>query len=359
MSPRVLVELSPTLDMAEWARRHARGEVPDRVPYGLHRLADYGLAVLPRTRPQSGPAVAGCRIGGKLTGGERWLETMLGKPSPSAADVRLFWDERCAVPALLTSRTGGRHRPVVTGVIWNTERDAKLTAAARWATRTALRRADAVYVNSSAQLPVLREKWGVPPSRVHFVHLGIDTDFWDPAGFPPVDREPLMLSVGNDRHRDHELLLAATRAVRAKLPEVRLELVTRAPQQIPPEVGRWRQSATHRQLRDLYRQAAVVAICTRPNIHASGLTATLESMAMGKTVVATRNPGLEDYIVHGETGILVPPNDPDAMAGALIEQLKDPDGCARIGAAARRRVADGLSTQAMAGRLAEVIRSVL
>jgi hypothetical protein len=35
MRATVLVELSPTLDADEWARRHAGGEVPDRVPYGL------------------------------------------------------------------------------------------------------------------------------------------------------------------------------------------------------------------------------------------------------------------------------------------------------------------------------------
>jgi glycosyltransferase involved in cell wall biosynthesis len=170
---------------------------------------------------------------------------------------------------------------------------------------------------------------------------------------------PLILSVGNDRHRDHDLLLTAMQEVHAKLPEARLELVARAHQEIAPEIGRWRRSATHPQLRDLYRKAQLVAICTRPNIHASGLTATLESMAMGKAVVATRNPGLEDYVVHGETGLLVPPDDPEAMARALVELVTDPDRCSQLGAAARARVVGKLSTKAMCRRLADVIRSVI
>lgn len=363
LAPRVLVELSPALDVAEWAQRHALGEVPDRVPYGLDRMADYGLAVLPRTRPRSGPVVQGCRIGSKLTGGKRWLETMLGAPSPADADVRLFWDEYCSVPALLTGRGSGQ-LPVVTGVIWATEPTADRSTLARRASRAVLRRADAVYVNSYAQVPVLCGEWRVPSARVHFVPLGVDTDFWDPAT-PACDEpsrpgtEQFVLSVGNDRHRDHQLLLAAMREVHAKLPEVRLELVTRAAQQIPPEVGHWSRSATHPELRDHYRRAQVVAICTRPNIHASGLSTALESMAMARAVVATRTPGLEDYIVHGETGLLVPPNDPDAMAWTLIELLTDKDRCARMGLAARRHVLSaGLSTQGMSKSLASLIRSV-
>lgn len=363
LAPRVLVELSPGLDVTEWAQWHARGEVPDRVPYGLNRLADYGLEVWPRTRPRSGPSGQG--IGGKLTGGKRWLESMAGVPSPAAADVRLFWDEQCSVPALLARGHGSARRPVVSGVIWATEPDADGSALARRASRAALRRADALYVNSYAQVPVLCEEWRVPSSRVHFVALGIDTDFWDPTA-PACDELPrlgpaqFVLSVGNDRHRDHPLLLAAMREVHAKLPEVRLELVTRAPQQIPPEVGYWRQSAPPAQLRDHYRRAQVVAICTRPNIHASGLNTILESMAMARAVVTTRNPGLEDYVMHGETGLLVPPNDPDAMAHALIELLTDKDRCARMGLAARQRVfAAGLSTQVMSKSLATVIQSVV
>lgn len=360
MRTRVLVELSPGLDVVEWGERYARGEVPDRVPYGLDRLADYGLTVLPRCRPRSGPVVAGCRVGSRVTGGRRWLEAMVGVPGPSAADVRLFWDERCSVPALLA---GGR-RPVVTGVIWVTEPGGEVRAVPRAAARAALRRADAVFVNSYPQVAVLCRQWGVAAERVHFVPLGIDTGFWDPAGpagaGAAAGGEPVVLSVGNDRHRDHGLLLAAMREVHAKLPEARLELVTRARQQVPREVGCWRASATHAELRDDYRRAQLVAVCTRPNIHASGLTAALESMAMARAVVATRTPGLEDYIVDGQTGLFVPPGDPDALAWALIELLTDKDRCARMGAAARERVfSAGYSTQAMSRSLASVIRSVI
>lgn len=375
MSPTVLVELSPSLDAGDWAVRYARGEVPDRAPYGLHRLADAGLSVLFRKPPHALPIVQLSRGAAKLTGGARWPESILGNPPPSVADVRFFWEERSAVPALLMRGRRQEQRPVVSGIIWNTESKANIPAVGHWATRTAMRRADAVFVNSAGQIPVLCTEWGIPSSRVHFVHFGIDKDFWDPAS--PVCTElscgheqltgdssarharQLVVSVGNDRHRDHTLLLAAMRQVRAKLAQVRLELVTSTTQEIAAEIGYWHRSATHLQLRDLYRKAQVVAICTRPNLHVSGATAILESMAMGKAVVATRTPGLEDYVVHGETGLLVSPEDPDAVAHALIELLTDPDRSARMGAAARERVLRVLSTDLMNKKLAGVVRSVI
>lgn len=372
MSPTVLVELHPTLDVDKWAERHVMGEAPDRVPYGLNRLADEGMSVLVRRPPRSWPIAKFSRIGAKLTGGATWPENVLGRPSPSVADARLFWDECTAVPALLMNRGAAERRPVITGIIWNTEPTASLSSFARWVNKAALRRADAIYVLSSAQVPVLRADWGIASSRIHVVPFGVDTEFWDPASPARVDladdddsrlpdgkERPLIVSAGNDQHRDHELLLAAVREVHAKLPAARLELATSAPQSIPAEVGRWRPSVTGPRMRDLYRKAQVVAICTRPNIHASGVTVTLESMAMGKAVIATHNPGLEDYIVHGETGVLVPPNDPHAMARELADLLADPDRCARLGAAARQRALRSFSTQAMCQRLAGVIRSVI
>jgi type III pantothenate kinase len=48
-------------------------------------------------------------------------------------------------------------------------------------------------------------------------------------------------------------------------------------------------------------------------------------------------------VADGETGLLVPPRDPAALAGALAELLADPDRRRRFGAAARRRAVDRFS----------------
>ena len=66
-----------------------------------------------------------------------------------------------------------------------------------------------------------------------------------------------------------------------------------------------------------------------------GITA-IEAGAAGKAVVGTNIPGLADAIRHGETGLLVPPEDVGALSAAMCQLLDEPDTRRRLGAAGRR-----------------------
>ncbi|WP_460458601.1 glycosyltransferase family 4 protein, partial [Angustibacter peucedani] len=61
----------------------------------------------------------------------------------------------------------------------------------------------------------------------------------------------------------------------------------------------------------------------------------LEAMASGRPVVASDLPPLRETVTDGETGLLVPPDDPSALAGAMIPLLYDADARHRMGRAAR------------------------
>lgn len=65
--------------------------------------------------------------------------------------------------------------------------------------------------------------------------------------------------------------------------------------------------------------------------------AVMELMAAGKPVVATAVGGVPDLVGDGVQGVLVPPGDPDALAGALGALLRDPERRAAMGAAGRER----------------------
>ncbi len=65
--------------------------------------------------------------------------------------------------------------------------------------------------------------------------------------------------------------------------------------------------------------------------------AILESMSLGKPAVVTAVGGIPDAVLHGSTGLVVPPNDPDQFREALLILLNDPAFAARLGAAARDR----------------------
>jgi starch synthase (maltosyl-transferring) len=64
----------------------------------------------------------------------------------------------------------------------------------------------------------------------------------------------------------------------------------------------------------------------------------LEAMAARRAVVATAVEGTDELVVAGETGWLVPPADPSALASALIEAAAQPDRIREFGAAGRARV---------------------
>jgi len=87
--------------------------------------------------------------------------------------------------------------------------------------------------------------------------------------------------------------------------------------------------------------------------------AALESLAAGRAVVGARVCGTMDAVSHGETGLLVEPRDPDALAAAILRLMDHPKECASMGALARRRMEAEFSVQRMAGEHDDLYRRLL
>lgn len=84
-------------------------------------------------------------------------------------------------------------------------------------------------------------------------------------------------------------------------------------------------------------------LCVVPS-HAEPLgNATLEAMAQGRAIVATRVGGIAEMVVDGRTGVLVPPRDPRALSDAIEQMLADAKLRAACGLAARQRCAEKFS----------------
>ncbi len=283
------------------------------------------------------------------TGGYEFVERMLGAGAHHG-DAILSYDERTGVPALLTGRT-----PVAAGIGWLTTRAAAGGVHGTLAAR-ALPRAAAVWSQCSAVLPLLTQQWGVAPSRVQFIPLGIDTDFY--AEQPLPERPGLVVSAGEDRFRDHATLVAAVARVRARRPDAHLELASGLPFDAPEGLVTVHTERLDGRIRELYARASVVAVALHPTVTGSGLTVVLEAMASGRPIVVTDNPGVSDYVEHGVTGLLVPPEDPDALAGAIAGLLADDDARIAMGRAAAARVRERFTTQVMAGHLARMLTAM-
>lgn len=98
------------------------------------------------------------------------------------------------------------------------------------------------------------------------------------------------------------------------------------------------------ELQELYARAAVVAC---PSRREGFGVACLEAMAHARPVVASAVGGLNDLVVDGETGLLVPPRDPRALRAALERLLADRDLRLRLGAAGRERARERFSWDAV------------
>jgi glycosyltransferase involved in cell wall biosynthesis len=80
----------------------------------------------------------------------------------------------------------------------------------------------------------------------------------------------------------------------------------------------------------------------------------LEAMAQGKPVVASSVGGTPELVVHGETGLLVPPADIDALCGALAALLTDGERARRLGEAGADRVRTKFNAATMAKNILRI-----
>ena len=92
-----------------------------------------------------------------------------------------------------------------------------------------------------------------------------------------------------------------------------------------------------------------------PSLYESFGLIYLEAMAWGKPVIACNSGGVGEVVIHGETGILVPPADSAALAGAILRILSDNDLARRLGDSGRQRYLESFTSSAMAERSSDSV----
>ncbi|MGH7408997.1 MAG: glycosyltransferase, partial [Candidatus Methylomirabilales bacterium] len=184
---------------------------------------------------------------------------------------------------------------------------------------------------------------GVAPERVTVIPNGVSTREFAPASRPV--EAPVIGCTGRlHRKNSHPTLLEAFAAIRQALPEARLFLVGDGPERGPLEraVARrgWGGAVTFAgEQADVRPWLHRMAVYVQPSIAEGMSNSILEAMACGLPVVATRVGGTPEMVEDGVSGLLVPPEDPAALATALVTLLGDPARRAAMGAAGRERVA--------------------
>jgi mannosyltransferase len=104
-----------------------------------------------------------------------------------------------------------------------------------------------------------------------------------------------------------------------------------------------------------YQRIVIYAFTSR--VEGFGLTL-LEAMAAGTALVAARAGAAEAVIADGETGLLVPPGDVDALVAALEPLMQDPQRALDLGRRARAQAIARFSIDVEAARIVDVYRSI-
>jgi len=220
--------------------------------------------------------------------------------------------------------------------------------------RQALQAADRIIATS----PTLRDAspWLAPVrDRCRVVPLSVDAHAFAPAGPCFGEPGPTVLFVGRLRH--YKGLDALLRAMRLLPENVSLAIVGDGPmgpawRGLALELGlgdraRFLGEVSDAGLRLALGRAAVLALPSTTRSEAFGVCL-LEAMASGLPCVATElGTGTSWVVRHGETGLVVRPGDPEALAGALARILDAPELARAMGLAGRRRVEERFSPARM------------
>ena len=105
---------------------------------------------------------------------------------------------------------------------------------------------------------------------------------------------------------------------------------------------------------------SVMDIFVLPSCSREGLSISIiESMAAGKPVVATDVGGIPEAVEDGETGLLVPPRNPGALANAIIELLQNPGKAKAMGERGRTRLKEKFTSKRMLSELENLYEALI
>jgi glycosyltransferase involved in cell wall biosynthesis len=229
------------------------------------------------------------------------------------------------------------------------------------------KRMDRVITVSQSAAEETRNTFKVPESKIRVVYNGIDIDVFRSLDGERRERGRLVIVANTvDRKKGVIYLLRALQLLREEI-DVKLTIVDRGPPDndyTPALVGRLGLDGSvdftgKVSLEELVRYYATAEVAVVPSLYEGFGLPAAEAMACGLPVVATTAGALPEVVEDGRSGILVPPRDHYALAGAIRRLLKDEPLRWAMGEEGRSRVEKNFSWEEAARKTLEVYREVL
>jgi glycosyltransferase involved in cell wall biosynthesis len=221
---------------------------------------------------------------------------------------------------------------------------------------------------SSAIAQELKQRFGWPASKIKVVYNAVDLGRFDaraPAGLREElggsEEGPLVLTPARlDEQKGHDVLFRAAAAI----PAAKFVLAGDGPLRGELEAEATRLDLGERVIflgrrEDVPQLLAACDVFALPSLYEGSSLAVLEAMAARRAVVSSAIGGTAELIADGESGLLVPPGDAEALATALRRLLDDPSLRKALAARARARAEAEFSREAMAQRVEGVYKELL
>ncbi|MBA4394166.1 MAG: hypothetical protein C0407_11490 [Desulfobacca sp.] len=227
---------------------------------------------------------------------------------------------------------------------------------------------DAVITAGNQIRQTLLDSYHLSEDRVFSIPTGVDTERFSPR--PPnlrlkrkfgLPEEALVITLAAvlRAQKRHELVIAAAPAILQKFPQARFLFVGEGPRRdlIAEELKRTQMDTFflmtgHRDdLPEILSITDVGVISSQ----AEGVPQfLLQAMAMAKPMVATRVGGIPEIVEDGFNGVLIPPEDPQALAGAVLKLLEDQACADRLGKKAQALIGKKYTAGQMAEEICQV-----
>jgi glycosyltransferase involved in cell wall biosynthesis len=225
-----------------------------------------------------------------------------------------------------------------------------------------------VVVNSTSVRDLLVQRDGLPEEKIRILYNGVDVDRFGTARrdrqalLPAVESRTKLIAVVANMYvpgKGHAYLIAAAAQICREFPEIIFLLIGDGPERSKLEqqvrkAGLQKNFLFVGRRKDVPELLACCDLSVLPSEAEALPNSVLEAMAAGLPVVATRVGGIPEIIQDGENGLLVPPQNSQALAEAVIRLLEDSDLAQRLATAGQKRMRTQFSFDRLLGVLEQL-----
>jgi glycosyltransferase involved in cell wall biosynthesis len=358
---RVFVHLAFGFGGDSWNLRWKQGKIlgiNEPFPYGYYRADAMGCAVTYSRDQQEAAPKKFFRLAARAILGFDLVHAWRNFENMRRADV--VWthtESQYLAILLLLQFAGGRRRPkLIAQSIWLFDRWQKFPGLQKRLFSWLIGKVDILTVHSPENLAIARRMFPNVPSEL--VLFGIAADKIVPPRSPTSTTNLNIVSLGNDEHRDWDLLIKAVGA----RPEWTLKIASQ--KVTPASIGtainvQIAKVQNNDELFALYQWADVLVLAIKPNLHASGITVIQEAALQGVPVICSDTGGLRAYF-GGDEIRFVAPLDAAALRKAIDDLAGDPGLRLDLARKAQARMGPrDLSSEAFTRRHVEISGSLL